>query len=129
MHRVFRNSLRLGLTGPRRTYHASVLPSLISATSPEFVSKAEAMNSLIADLEAKMAAARLGGGTKAVERMRSKGKKLPRERWVLNQFGARSNLTVTLDYHSFWTRIHPSLSYLLWLLTKSIQTTFLGPVS
>lgn len=34
------------------------------------------------DLEQKMAAARRGGGPKAAERMKSKGKKLPRERFV-----------------------------------------------
>ncbi|PSR71848.1 hypothetical protein PHLCEN_2v12349 [Hermanssonia centrifuga] len=41
------------------------------------------MDTLVADLESKLAAARLGGGQKAVERMRSKGKKLPRERLAL----------------------------------------------
>ncbi|EIW82276.1 carboxyl transferase [Coniophora puteana RWD-64-598 SS2] len=64
-------------------YHASVLPSLISTASPEFKAKAEAMDSLVADLEAKAAQARLGGGQKAADRMRSKGKKLPRERLSL----------------------------------------------
>ncbi|TFY59622.1 hypothetical protein EVG20_g7719 [Dentipellis fragilis] len=67
----------------RRTYHASVLPSLISPLAPEFQAKAKAMDELVADVEAKMASARLGGGTKAAERMRSKGKKLPRERLAL----------------------------------------------
>lgn len=38
------------------------------------------MDTLIADLETKLADARLGGGEKAAERMRSKGKMLPRER-------------------------------------------------
>lgn len=38
------------------------------------------MDALVADFEAKTATARLGGGVKAAERMRSKGKKLPRER-------------------------------------------------
>lgn len=66
-----------------RTYHGSVLPSLISASSPEFVAKSTAMDELVADLERKAAEARLGGGVKASERMRSKGKKLPRERYVL----------------------------------------------
>ncbi|KAF9448234.1 carboxyl transferase [Macrolepiota fuliginosa MF-IS2] len=41
------------------------------------------MDELIKDLERKMAKARLGGGPKAAERMRSKGKKLPRERLSL----------------------------------------------
>ncbi|KAI0332473.1 carboxyl transferase [Cubamyces sp. BRFM 1775] len=67
----------------RRSYHPSVLPSLISTTSPEFKAKAEAMDALVADLEAKMAKVRQGGGPKAAERMRSKGKKLPRERLAL----------------------------------------------
>lgn len=40
------------------------------------------MEALISDLDAKMAQARLGGGPRATERMRSKGKKLPRERYV-----------------------------------------------
>ncbi|KAL9713154.1 hypothetical protein Ac2012v2_004395 [Leucoagaricus gongylophorus] len=38
------------------------------------------MNELVKDLEQKMVAARQGGGPKAAERMKSKGKKLPRER-------------------------------------------------
>lgn len=38
------------------------------------------MDGLVADLEAKLAQARQGGGTKAADRMRSKGKLLPRER-------------------------------------------------
>ncbi|KAF8351664.1 carboxyl transferase [Amanita rubescens] len=65
-------------TAPRiaRTYHASILPSLISTSSPEFAAKSAAMDELVADLERKTAEARLGGGAKAAERMRSKGKKL-----------------------------------------------------
>ena len=66
-----------------RGYHASVLPSLIQTGSPEFQAKAEAMDGLVADLEAKLAAARQGGGAKAADRMRSKGKLLPRERCVV----------------------------------------------
>jgi 3-methylcrotonyl-CoA carboxylase beta subunit len=38
------------------------------------------MDQLVADLEEKLTAARAGGGAKAAERMRSKGKMLPRER-------------------------------------------------
>ncbi|KAH9938488.1 carboxyl transferase [Fomitopsis serialis] len=67
----------------RRAYHPSVLPSLVSPPSPEFVEKAKSMETLIADIDAKMAAARLGGGEKARERMRKAGKKLPRERLAL----------------------------------------------
>ncbi|KAI0771968.1 carboxyl transferase [Trametes elegans] len=72
----------LALSG-QRSYHPSVLPSLISTTSPEFKAKAESMDGLVADLEAKLAKVRQGGGSKAAERMRGKGKKLPRERLAL----------------------------------------------
>ncbi|KAH7887523.1 carboxyl transferase [Phlebopus sp. FC_14] len=67
----------------RRAYHSSVLPSLISTTSPEFQHKAKSMDALVADLKSKVSQARLGGGPKAAERMRSKSKKLPRERLSL----------------------------------------------
>ena len=45
------------------------------------------MDSLVEDLESKLAAARQGGGPKAAARMKSKGKLLPRERYetVLQQ--------------------------------------------
>ncbi len=66
----------------KRSYHASTLPSLISSSSPEFKAKASGMDDLMKDLEEKMAVARQGGGIKAAERMRSKGKRLPRERCV-----------------------------------------------
>lgn len=75
-------SLQQNVRSTRRLYHASVLPSLLSTTSPEFIAKSEAMDAVVADFEAKVAAARLGGGEKAAERMRRKGKKLPRERSV-----------------------------------------------
>jgi 3-methylcrotonyl-CoA carboxylase beta subunit len=42
------------------------------------------MDELVKDFETKMAQARLGGGPKAAERMRSKGKKLPRERFAFH---------------------------------------------
>ncbi|KAG9218817.1 hypothetical protein CCMSSC00406_0001069 [Pleurotus cornucopiae] len=84
-----RNLLKSIRHSPRRNYHASVLPSLISTSSPEFTAKSEAMEALISDLDAKMAQARLGGGPRATQRMRSKGKKLPRER-----------LSLLLDPHS-----------------------------
>lgn len=77
------DAMRQGrLAQTRRAYHPSVLPSLVSTASPEFVAKAEAMDALVADLDAKMGAVRQGGGPKAAERMRSRGKKLPRERCV-----------------------------------------------
>ncbi|EGO02016.1 hypothetical protein SERLA73DRAFT_177708 [Serpula lacrymans var. lacrymans S7.3] len=69
-----------GRSQRRRAYHASVLPSLVSPGSPEFQAKSQAMDALVADVQDKMGQARLGGGPKAAERMRSKGKKLPRER-------------------------------------------------
>ena len=65
-----------------RLYHASVLPSLVSTTSPEFQHKAQCMDVLVSDLRLKIAHAKEGGGPKARERMRSKGKRLPRERLV-----------------------------------------------
>lgn len=57
-----------------------MLPSLTSTSSPEFQAKAAAMDELVKDLEEKTLLARQGGGSKAAERMRSKGKRLPRER-------------------------------------------------
>ena len=65
----------------RRAYHAAVLPSHVATSSPEFITKAAAMDELVKDLEVKMATARQGGGVKAAERMRAKGKRLPRERF------------------------------------------------
>ncbi|KAF7975102.1 hypothetical protein HWV62_10377 [Athelia sp. TMB] len=84
MRSAIQRSLRQSLSSTsRRAYHASVLPSLISPSSPEFVAKSESMDSLVHEFEGKMAQTRLGGGLKAIERMRSKGKKLPRERIAL----------------------------------------------
>ena len=88
MRSLIQKTVRHGLfcTARRRSYHASVLPSLISPGTPEFQAKSEAMSSLVQDFESKMAQARQGGGPKAAERMRSKGKKLPRERYVTYLF-------------------------------------------
>lgn len=69
-----------------RAYHPNVLPSLLSTTSPEFKAKSDSMDELVKDLEEKFAVVRQGGGPKAAERMRSKGKKLPRERFVCFSF-------------------------------------------
>lgn len=80
MRPIVQKAIRIALSSPTRSYHASVLPSLISTSSPEFHAKAKAMDNLVADVERKMAQARAGGSAKAAERMRSKGKKLPRER-------------------------------------------------
>ncbi|KAJ8597378.1 carboxyl transferase [Rhizopogon salebrosus TDB-379] len=79
-----------------RKYHASVLPSLVSHGSPEFREKADAMDLLVADLETKLERARQGGGPKAAERMRSRGKKLPRER-----------LSLLLDPHTPFLELSP----------------------
>ncbi len=58
------------------------LTSTVSTTSPEFLERAAAMNALVHQLETDLATAREGGGPKAQQRMKSKGKLLPRERWV-----------------------------------------------
>lgn len=57
-----------------------MLPTFVSTSSPEFTAKSLAMDELVGDLETKLAEARQGGGLKASERMRNKGKRLPRER-------------------------------------------------
>ncbi|KAI0060494.1 carboxyl transferase [Artomyces pyxidatus] len=81
---IYRNILQAPRTRTRtRLYHAAVLPSLVSPSSPEFLAKAQAMDQAVADIDAKMAEVRLGGGAKAADRMRAKGKKLPRERLAL----------------------------------------------
>lgn len=87
MRAAVQQSIRHGfagatLAGRSRAYHASVLPSLLSTSSPEFRAKSESMDSVVAEYEAKVAKARLGGGETAAQRMISKGKKLPRERYV-----------------------------------------------
>jgi len=66
----------------RRAFHADVLPNLVSTASPEFASKASAMSALQDELNAHITTARAGGGPKAQERMVSRGKMLPRERFV-----------------------------------------------
>ncbi|KAG6834664.1 hypothetical protein H0H93_008202, partial [Arthromyces matolae] len=97
MRTVIQKCLRQALArSQRRSYHASVLPSLVSTSSPEFVAKAKAMDELVADIDGKLAKARAGGSAKAAERMRSKGKKLPRER-----------LGLLLDPHSPFLELSP----------------------
>ncbi|KLO12250.1 carboxyl transferase [Schizopora paradoxa] len=87
---ALRRARRLPRPRHFRAFHsADVLPSLLSTSSPEFVEKADAMDALVADLDTKLAEARLGGGPKAAERMKGKGKMLPRER-----------LAALLDPHS-----------------------------
>ncbi|KAJ7639134.1 carboxyl transferase [Roridomyces roridus] len=98
MLRLTRRTLSSSVSrrAPRRQYHATVLPSLVSTASPEFAEKAAAMDVLVADLEARTAEARLGGGAKTAERFRSKGKKLPRER-----------LSLLLDPHTPFLELSP----------------------
>ncbi|GLB34063.1 putative carboxyl transferase [Lyophyllum shimeji] len=96
MRPILQRTLRKAFVAPRRPYHASVLPSLISTSSPEFAAKTKAMDELVADVEAKLAKARAGGSAKAAERMRSKGKKLPRER-----------LGLLLDPHTPFLELSP----------------------
>jgi 3-methylcrotonyl-CoA carboxylase beta subunit len=65
------------------------------------------MDQVVADLDAKLAAAREGGGAKAAERMRSKGKKLPRERYrtVFSLSGPEFSLTTQ---HPLYIRTTPT---------------------
>ncbi|KAH8104916.1 carboxyl transferase [Phellopilus nigrolimitatus] len=84
----------------RRHFSADVLPSLVSTASPEFAQRKEAMDGLVADLESKLAKTRLGGGTKAAERMRGRGKMLPRER-----------LAALLDTGSPFLELSPLAAY------------------
>lgn len=134
MRGVLQRSLRHSLAGARRTYHATVLPSLISTAAPEFKAKADAMDALIADFEAKVAATRLGGGGKAAERMRSKGKKLPRERRVRipRSVCVQSFIWFLCSCYtgllSSWTRTRRSLSSPSWRRTMSTQIMYLAPV-
>lgn len=70
----------------RSSFHhgaETILPSLLSASSPEFLEKAGAMDKLVADLEEHLSTARLGGGVAALDKMHSRGKKTPRERLSL----------------------------------------------
>lgn len=57
-----------------------MLPSAVASSAPEFAARAQAMDTLVKDLEARLETARGGGGAAAAERMRAKGKMLPRER-------------------------------------------------
>jgi 3-methylcrotonyl-CoA carboxylase beta subunit len=68
------------------------LTSTISTTSPEFLERAAAMDALVHQLEADLAAAREGGGPKAQQRMKGKGKLLPRERWVPAKFASTDEI-------------------------------------
>ncbi|KAF9481857.1 carboxyl transferase [Pholiota conissans] len=96
MRHLLQRSLRWSTLGAQRAYHASVLPSLIPTATPEFQAKAKAMDELVKDLETKLEKARQGGGAKAAERMRGKGKRLPRER-----------LSLILDHGSPFLELSP----------------------
>jgi len=65
------------------------------------------MDLLVADLEANLERSRQGGGPKAAERMRSRGKKLPRERSVLGLLRLSALLAerIPLVCRCYWTRI------------------------
>ncbi|KAF5333502.1 hypothetical protein D9611_002520 [Ephemerocybe angulata] len=63
-----------------RTIYADFSHDNLMTGTPEFAAKSSAMDELVADLDSKLKDARMGGGVKAQERMRSKGKLLPRER-------------------------------------------------
>lgn len=81
MRSILRKYLRQNLIATRHNaYHTSVLPSFVLNLSREFAGKAAAMDDLIADVDCKMAMARLGGGSKAAKKVKNQGKKLPRER-------------------------------------------------
>ncbi len=57
-----------------------VLPSTVDPRSPAFAANAEAMAALVADLRARVAEIKQGGGLRARERHLARGKMLPRER-------------------------------------------------
>jgi len=69
-----------------RTFQHTVLPSTLSTTSPEFKSKAQDMDTVVSEVQRLMAQAREGGGAKAKDKMRSNGKKTPRERLELPSY-------------------------------------------
>eukprot|EP00002_Diphylleia_rotans_P038881 TRINITY_DN889_c0_g1_i1.p1 TRINITY_DN889_c0_g1~~TRINITY_DN889_c0_g1_i1.p1 ORF type:complete len:570 (-),score=140.89 TRINITY_DN889_c0_g1_i1:441-2150(-) len=65
----------------RTTSEFNVLDgSIVDTKSPEFQENAVVMDALIADLNAKVAEAAKGGGSKAIQKHRSRNKLLPRER-------------------------------------------------
>ena len=110
VHRSIRHGTRSAMLARQaRAYHASVLPSLLSTTSPEFRAKSDAMDALIAEYEVKVAKARLGGGEKAIQRMISKGKKLPRERYIFLSYTMSISLLKRVQA-CFTTRPSYSLS-------------------
>ncbi|KIM31092.1 hypothetical protein M408DRAFT_65453 [Serendipita vermifera MAFF 305830] len=64
-----------------RTVHSlPPLQSRVSTASPEFIERAKSMENLTNELQKDLSMTREGGGAKAQQRMRGKGKLLPRER-------------------------------------------------
>ena len=57
-----------------------IIPTSLSRHDPAFAANAEAMRALVADLRAKVAEIRLGGGERARQRHLGRGKLLPRDR-------------------------------------------------
>src|SRR5581483_352266 len=57
-----------------------VIRSKLKTASDEFRASAERMRGLVAELDERLALARQGGGERARERHRARGKLLPRER-------------------------------------------------
>jgi len=64
------------------------------------------MDQVVADLDARLAAAREGGGAKAAERMRSKGKKLPRERYRISL--SDPEISLTTQHSHLYIRTAPT---------------------
>jgi len=73
------------------------------------------MDTLINDVEAKMAEVRQGGGPKAANRMRSQGKKLPRERYV------RASI------HAFLGRVNEKMEFIVISLLMHQDLVVGGP--
>jgi acetyl-CoA carboxylase carboxyltransferase component len=57
-----------------------VLPDRVDREAPEFASRRESLHALLAEHDAELAKANLGGGERYVERHRTRGKLLARER-------------------------------------------------
>ena len=77
------------------------------------------MDELVKEFEQKIAAAREGGGPKAAERMKTKGKLLPRERYApttwlvqLTDHKLMQSLRRILGWLKSWTLAHLSLNFL-----------------
>ena len=60
-----------------------ILETRLNAQSTEFASNRDWMLQLVTELEERQAQARRGGGERSIQRFRSRGKLLPRERLEL----------------------------------------------